>query len=163
MAYSASTWRSYESAWNCYRAFESDTSVNYQWPISQICLNNFITWCMYKKNLMASTIQSYVNCLCSIHQLMDHDSLIFSSLVTKAIIRGTVNLETSKSLYKHTRKLFTLPLLKLLGHEIANSNWSDDSKRIFWTCTCTSFFGSFRIGELLAHSKNSYDPSSTLL
>ena len=163
LAYSASTWRSYESAWNCYKNFELDTSEKSQWPISQTCLNNFITWCMYKKKLMASSIQSYVHSLCSIHQLMGHDSLIFSSLTTKAIIRGTENLETSKSLYKHTRKVFTLHLLKLLGHEIAKSKWSDDSKRIFWACTCTSFFGSFRIGELLAHSKSSFDPSSTLL
>ena len=96
LAYSASTWRSYESAWNCYKNFELDTSEKSQWPISQTCLNNFITWCMYEKKLMASSIQSYVHSLCSIHQLMGHDSLIFSSLVTKAIIRGTENLETSK-------------------------------------------------------------------
>ena len=84
MAYSASTWHSYESAWNCYTNFELDTVENSQWPLSQTCLNNFITWCMYKTNLMASSIQSYVNSLCSIHQLMGHESLIFSSLITKA-------------------------------------------------------------------------------
>ena len=112
---------------------------------------------------MVSSIQSYVNSLCSIHQLMGHKSLIFSSLVTKAIIRGTENFETSKLSFKHARKVFTLPLLKLLGHKIAKSKWSDESKRICWACTCTSFFECFRIGELLANSKSSFDPSSTLL
>ena len=163
MAYSKSTWRFYESAWNCYSNFELDMGKNSQWPISQDCLNKFVTWCMFKRNLMSSTTQSYVNSLASIQQLMGFDSSVFSSLVTKAMLRGTENLETSKLQFKHTRKVFTLPLLKLLGHEIARSKWSEDSKRIFWACACTSFFGSFRIGELLAHCKNSYDPSSTLL
>ena len=163
MAYSSSTWRSYESAWNCFKSFELDTSSNYQWPISQSQLNSFITWCTFKRNLMASSVESYVNALASIQQLMGFESATFASLVSKAILRGTVNYETSKVLSKHTRKVFTLPLLKLLGHEIAKTNWTENSKRIFWTCTCVSFFGSFRIGELLASSKNSFDPSSTLL
>ena len=64
--------------------------------------------------------------------------------------RGTENYKTSKALSKHTRKVLTLPLIKLLGHEIAKTNWSENSKRILWTCTCVSFSGSFRIGVLLA-------------
>ena len=81
---------------------------------------------------------------------MGFDSAIFASLVSKAILRVTENYETSKALSKHTRKVFTLPLLKLLGYEIAKTNWFENSKRILWTCICVSFFGSFRIGELLA-------------
>ena len=163
MAYSRSTWRSYESAWNCFANFEKASEKICQWPISQSDLINFVSWCTFKKNLMSSSVQSYVNSLASIQQLMGYESSMFSSLVSKAILRGTENLESSKSRFKHTRKVFTLPLLKLLGHEIAKSNWSEDSKRIFWTCSCVSFFGSFRIGELLASCKNSFDPSSTLL
>ena len=44
--------------------------------------------------------------------------------------RGTENYKTSKALSKHTRKVLTLPLIKLLGHEIAKTNWSENSKRI---------------------------------
>ena len=163
MAYSNSTWRSYESAWNCFKSFELDTSSICQWPLSQSHLNSFITWCTFKRNLMASSVDSYVNSLASIQQLMGYDSAIFASLVSKAILRGTENYETSKDFSKHTRKVFTLPLLKLLGHEIARTNWTENSKRIFWTCSCVAFFGSFRIGELLASNKNSFDPSTTLL
>ena len=163
MAYSSSTWRSYESAWNCYSSFELESNLNSEWPITQSSLTNFITWCMYTRKLMSSSVQSYVNSLSSIHQLLGQDSTIFSSLITKAILRGTENLETSKVQYKHTRKVFTLPLLKLLGHEIARASWPDDSKRVFWSCACVSFFGSFRIGELLAASKSTFDPSVTLL
>ena len=163
IAYSSSTWKSYESAWNCLSGFELDTNSKSQWPISQSYLTNFITWCTYKKNLMSSSIQSYVNSLSSVHQLMGYDNYVFSSLITKAILRGTENLETAKGHFKHTRKVFTLPLLKLLGHEIAKTSWPEDSKRVFWSCVCVSFFGSFRIGELLASSKTTFDPSSTLL
>ena len=71
---------------------------------------------------------------------MGFDSAIFASLVSKAILRGTENYETSKALSKHTRKVFTLPLLKLLGYEIAKTNWFENSKKIRWTYICVSFF-----------------------
>jgi len=45
----------------------------------------------------------------------------------------------------------TLALLKLIGHQIAKSDWSDDSKLTVWGACTTAFFGAFRIGEILAN------------
>ena len=75
MAYSSSTWRSYESAWNCYSSFELESNLNSEWPITQSSLTNFITWCMYTRKLMSSSVQSYVNSLSSMHQLLGQDSM----------------------------------------------------------------------------------------
>jgi hypothetical protein len=47
----------------------------------------------------------------------------------------------------------SFPLLKIIGHEIALSNWSMDSKLVFWTACCVAFFGSFRLGEILPKSE----------
>ena len=56
----------------------------------------------------------------------------------------------------------SLPLLKILGHEIAISNWPSDSKRIVWSACCLIFFGGFGVGEILASRHDSFDPASCL-
>jgi hypothetical protein len=48
----------------------------------------------------------------------------------------------------------TFPLLKILGHEIAVCDWPTNSKRVVWAASCVAFFGSFRMGELLANKEN---------
>jgi hypothetical protein len=46
------------------------------------------------------------------------------------------------------------PLIICLQHQIFNSEWSDDSKLVVWAASLTSFFGSFRLGEILPKSEN---------
>ena len=56
----------------------------------------------------------------------------------------------------------SLPLLKLIGHELAKSDWAVDKKATVWAACTTAFFGSFRLGEILSKSKNMI-PAETLL
>lgn len=116
-----------------------------------------------EKKLKPSTVKTYLGSLSTIHKLrnLPHDN--FSNYIVKTLIRGAENLTFYDEWAKDTRKVMTLPLLKLLGHEIANSEWSDNSKHVFWTCCLMAFFGSFRIGELLACNKNRFVPKETLL
>ena len=44
----------------------------------------------------------------------------------------------------------SLPLLKLLSHELAKSDWTVDKKATVWAACTTAFFGSFRLGEILS-------------
>jgi hypothetical protein len=56
----------------------------------------------------------------------------------------------------------SLPLLKILGHEIAISDWSENSKQVIFTAAVVAFFGAFRMGEILHKSKWQYNPFETL-
>ena len=47
----------------------------------------------------------------------------------------------------------TLELLKILGHEIAKTDWPENSKQVLWCACTTAFFGSFRLGEILPKSE----------
>jgi hypothetical protein len=60
------------------------------------------------------------------------------------------------------RRVMTLPVLKLLGHQIANSGWLQNSQQTIWAACLTGFFSSARMGELLAPAERGLDPSSTL-
>ena len=64
---------------------------------------------------------------------------------------------------KHTRKVMTMALLKVLGHEIAKTDWPTNSKQVVWCACTTAFFGSFRLGEILPASEHNAHPSDTLL
>jgi hypothetical protein len=57
----------------------------------------------------------------------------------------------------------TLPLLIILGNQIATTDWADSSKQIVWTAALLEFFGCMRFGELLPNNKHSFCPDDTLL
>ncbi len=77
------------------------------------------------------------------------------------MIKGAENLSMYSKIVKRSRLAMSFPLLKIMGHEIATSDWTDDSKRVVWTAACVAFFGSFRMGELLSPEENSFN-SETL-
>ncbi len=83
--------------------------------------------------------------------------------MVNSLLRGIENLEFYKNVCKGTRKVMTLPLLKLIGHEIAKLDWEDDSKQVFWTALLVAFFGSIRLGEMLNSKDNEFNPSESLL
>ena len=81
----------------------------------------------------------------------------------KSQIRGAENLSFYKKLSQGSRKVMTLPLLKILGHQIASSEWDEESKQVFWTAGSVAFFGSFRFGEILCSSETVFNPAESLL
>jgi hypothetical protein len=69
------------------------------------------------------------------------------------MLRGAKNVSLYTELSNSSRFAMSFPLLKIIGHEIAKSNWDLDRKNVFWAACCTAFFGSFRLGEILPKSE----------
>ena len=156
-SYSCSTWKRHEAAFNSFRVFESH-SGSVKWPITVDTLLDYSTWLANHRKVKASTIESYLSSLKSLHELKGFPSKSFDNPLLKAVIRGIDNLELYDCNPKHTRKVMTLPLLKLLGHEIAGTSWSENSKLTVWCASTVAFFGCFRMGEILpAESGNTDD------
>ena len=148
---------------NSLKEFGVDKKISVKLPLNSCVINDYIEWCYVKKNLKASTIKSYISSIATAHKLNDLDSSCCYSFISKQMLQGIENLEFYNNICKKTRKVMTLPLLKLAGHELANSNWCSDSKQVIWTVLTTAFFGSFRLGEILSQSESNYNPSETLL
>jgi hypothetical protein len=53
-------------------------------------------------------------------------------------------------------------MLALIGHRIASTSWSDLSKQTVWAACTLAFFSAARMGELLASTVHSHDPTSDL-
>jgi hypothetical protein len=118
---------------------------------------------LISEKLKPSTVKSYLCSMATLHKLQNKSAENFSSYILKALIRGAENLRLYDLPAKETRKVMTLPLLKILGHALASCDWSTDSVQVFWTCSLLMFFGSLRIGEVLPPSSNKFNSFETLL
>ncbi len=76
-----------------------------------------------------------------------------------SMLNGAKNLSLYKTIFKPAKFVMSYQLLRILGHEIATSNWKQDSKTVFWSACCLAFFGSFRIAEILpgAYSRDAWE------
>ncbi len=138
------------SALNCFEKFAAEKNVNLTWPISDKLACDFICWAVNDKQLKSSTVKAYLSAIKIYHEMRKMQFLAMGSPIVKAMLRGAANLELYKSIARPARKVMTLPLLKLLGHQVAKSGWAEADKQMLWSAFTLAFFGSFRFGEILA-------------
>lgn len=129
--------------------------------MDSIC--EFTSWMILSAKLKPSSVKSYLSSLATLHKLRNVPSVNFSCYLVKTLIRGAENLDFYNVDKKETRKVMTLPLLKILGHALASCDWSEDSKQVFWSCSLLAFFGSLRMGEILPLTGSKFNPFETLL
>jgi hypothetical protein len=98
----------------------------------------------------------YLSDIKTAHKLRDVHTENFDDFFVNSMLRGASNLALYNSISSRARLVMTLPLLNILGHEIASCAWPEKSKRVLWTACCVAFFGSFRMGELLAPVENNF-------
>jgi len=162
-AYSESSWKKINSALNILEKFAIFENIKLSWPVSEYILIKFIDWAASTRNLAPSSISSYMSHIKLIHKLRGLNSDACDSFICKTQIKGAKNLKFYETTFDHIKKVMTLPLLKILGHSIAVSNWSDHSKCIVWSAACIAFFGSFRFGEILPKNDRTFDTFETLM
>jgi len=159
---SQSTWRKNASAFNCFTEFEKFTGTKNIWPLNDKTVNTFVEWSLLKKGLKHSTVSSYLSSLNFLHKVQGLNGSSCTNFLAKTLIRGAENLDFYKHLTKGSRKVMTLSLLKILGHQLSISGWSKDSIQVIWAVATTAFFGSFRLGEILCSNAQKFTSSEVL-
>ena len=162
-AFAASTWKKHEAAINSFTLFSRCTNCHSTWPLSHNNIASYVTWAYNVKKLKSTTIESYLSSLKIVHALKQLPTKNFESVYINTMIRGIENLEIYEISAKATRKVMSLQILKILGHEISVTDWNKNSKQVLWTACTTAFFGSFRLGELLPSSEKNCNAADTLL
>jgi hypothetical protein len=162
-AYADSTWDRLICVLNTLEKCESDIGMRFAWPLNETAVAYFINWSSFVKKHSPNTTATYLSMIKVIHDLRRIDSSACNSFISKTLLRGAENLRFYNSEVTHNKKVMTLPLLKLIGHEIANENWSMKSKSVVWTALLVGFWGSFRFGELLMKDENSFHEKENLL
>ena len=160
---SKQTWAKHCSAWKLYKEFCSSFGANFDLPIKLEYSRAFVTWATTKKGLKSSTVRAYVSSLNTAHVISNIASPNLSSdCCTKLALKGAQNLLDPTTSSRPMRLPMNLDLMIVLGHRIKGLNWGEYAKQVFWTACTTSFFSSCRMGEILAPSRNSFEPKSTL-
>ncbi len=72
------------------------------------------------------------------------------------MLKGAKNIASYKATTKKPKLIMTLSCLKILGDEIASTDWTTICKAVCWTACTLAFFGSFRISEILCPADKVY-------
>ncbi len=161
-AYADSTWDRLVCVLNTLEKCENDLGMRFAWPLDETAIANFIKWSSFVKKHSPNTTATCLSMIKVIHELRKIDSSACNSFISKTLLRGAENLRFYEPHASQNKKVMTLPLLEIIGHEIANENWSNKSKSVVWTALLVGFWGSFRFGELLSKDKSRFHEKETL-
>ena len=111
-----------------------------------------------------ATIKTYVQSIATLHKLKSLSDESCNNFVTRTMLKGAENLNFYENKPSRQRNVMTLPLLRILGHELKKAeDWTVGSKSVVWTACLVGFFGSFRFAELLSKDDEKFNPFETLL
>ena len=133
-------------------------------PLSDQDVLCFVAF-MADRGVLDSTISSYLSAIRLAMLSVGHQCINMRTPVVTQVLKGIKNLKRDPQLaaQKKTRRAMTVDHLKLLGHALARSNWSEYTKSLVWAGSLVAFWGSARIGELMGPLASAFDPKSTLL
>jgi hypothetical protein len=163
LSVSRATWGKYNSGVNAFACYEAAHCTSFPWPLSQEVIRGFAVWCIGSRKLQPSSVRTYISSLKFVHHLKGMSSEHLEKDKTLGLLlKGAAHHALLNTSISSTRRVVTFPLLLTLGHRIAKSSWDPLSRQVIWTAACTAFFGSTRLGEILASEENDFSPASDL-
>ena len=161
----SSTWAKYEAGWAAFDNFQQQGGKKFTWPLADETIRDFAIWCVSVKNLQPGTASTYLQALSMAHKLKGLGKMGgMKDELLNLILKGAER-DPSKQGFvqeKVGRRVVSLPLLKVLGHKLSKSGWDSTTIQTIWAACTVAFFTSARMGELLAPSEASFDPTTTL-
>ena len=145
------TWKQCGSALSCVGRVEAEFNLDLSIPWSSPQLLNFLAGCR-RMDLKFATVSCYLSQVRTAHQLAGH---VFSceNLVSRYMLKAFKNVEEPSA---RMRRLAVTPrLLLTIKHRLRQSQLKAHDRLMLWTVCTWAFFGSFRVGELLADQVNS--------
>ena len=160
---SKSTWTKHMTAWNLVEQFFRHSNNKFTNVLDIKQARAFVVWALEKRGLKPSTVKSYLYSIKLAHCLSGKEHVDFAKdTVIQMALKGADNLYELEMQNNKIRLAMDISTLKILGHRIAKSDWTKLSKQVVWTACLVSFFTSCRMGELLADTEKSFDPTTTL-
>jgi hypothetical protein len=153
------SWGSYKTANNLLQLCQKETKYNLSLPLSEEKTLIFISWCIKRGN-KGSTIKVYLAGLRSLHIEKGFSLVDLYTPMVKQVIKGRENMPISSS--TNQRLPCTLSILRLLKSKLRTSKLLINVQLLIWCIATLSFFGAFRIGELLCKNTTKFDPDFTL-
>ncbi len=163
-AIATQTWNKYNSALNKQNNYCEQTNQRYTWPLPEKLLCGFTLWALHGEELSSDTVKAYIHGLSHIQKFQGFQGIsITKSPALPYLLTGAKHGSSPRPRELPKRQPITLHKMLLLRRAILNTTWKRYNKIAVWTCALVTFFGSFRLGELLGRHPEHYDSTSTLL
>lgn len=146
-----STWKTYNSALQCFQTFRSSYNMSSIWPVPSDHLVQFISY-MSLQGYSASTISTYMSGISHEHNLrgqQDSTQCFIVKKIMEGAQRGNKRVDA--------RLPITLPLLRKLVTSLSSVCSSKYEAELFSAAFTLAFFGFLRVGEFSASSSNGND------
>jgi len=147
------SWNRYNAAFHSWTNYVNFYGKLYSWPFDISLLRGYVNWAINVKHLQPNTVRIYLSDLKLAHCLRNAKTDIFDDFFVKKMLKGADHLKMYNKIKNKTKLVMTFQMLRILGHEITKTDWTIEKKRIFWSASCLAYFGSFRMGELLAKER----------
>jgi hypothetical protein len=96
------TWKKHSSAWQCVNCYSRLTLTTINWPMQDDFICEFAAWALKEKELMPSTVTSYLSSLSTIHELKGFKNHNCLTPLAKKVIQGAQNLRFYSNMCKCT-------------------------------------------------------------
>jgi hypothetical protein len=159
----ASTWSRYASGWKAFEEFQREAKKQFTWPLGSEVIQAFVGYCLAVKNLKPASVNTYLSSVVKMHRLKGYSDYKIDRETIENYTRGAANMLLSgPAPPSNKRRVMTLQILRLLGHQLASSGWAENTQQTIWAASLVGFFSSARMGELLAPHEVGLDPTATL-
>lgn len=157
------TWNKYGSGWKAFQDYQEHVGEQFSWPLSDRAVRGFTVYCIAVRGLKPTSARTYLSALTCLQKLRGQKEERAKDPAVTTILKGAANLDMAAEVPRsNKRRAMTMPLLKHMGHRLAISGWDEVTKQSIWTAGLVAFFGTARMGELLASEEDWVDPTSTL-
>lgn len=158
-----STWSTYSTAGKMLNLCAKHIGRDFEFPLREEDILEFIGWLMSVRRVKANTISSYLAGIRQEHMARGLTVPQVRSELIKRILKGKSNMDNVENRRKRDRLPMTIKMMKLLKQ--ATRDWQAPllEKLMMWSIATTAFHGGFRIHELLCRSQSNFDPDFALL
>ena len=162
---SQQTWSNYYTAMNHLRACGEDLEIAVSFPLSPGVIIQYLGWLLNVRQIQSQSMKVYLFGLKLAHIAGRFSTTAFFHPSVAQVLKGLENLQNMRILFteKPIRKAMSIPLMLILQHRIASSNFSQFKKLLVWTVSLLALMGAFRISELLSKYARTFDSKYTLL
>ena len=159
------TFKSYRTAERHIIRCENDTKVKMRFPFGERETLTYIGWLIKERKVSAQTVEKYLSGIRFVHIKEGYHVPSLRPEIVRSVLTGLAQKEKVdiRMGRKAERLPVTISVLDLIRHELIKSPWTVAKKRMILTICYIAFFGSFRIHEILAREKMTFDVQTTLL
>ena len=162
---SRSTQSTYKTALNHLNRIEQMLGRSFSNPPSDGEMVLFVSY-LAERGVSKATAQSYLSGIRFLSLSRGAPRHTAMPELGSQLLAGMANCakDASKEAMKPKRRPITINMLMLLSNSIdSEQKWSVYEKSLRWCTILLAYWGSFRMGELLANEKSQFNPSTALM